>query len=124
MRPSRPRQKLKRKIWRNLKIAGLVAQRKDDRRDYLLGVFAVRSDGTGITASNGPAQNKTREVHAEYRASKKLDYGAVIYVTRVRADGSFGNAKPCRACRKALKSKKVKRVYYTISPKKYGVLEA
>lgn len=113
---------MKRKVWRNLKIAGLVAQRKDDHRNYLLGVFAIRSDGTGVTASNGPARNKTREVHAEYRICKKLDYEAVVYVARVKADGSFGNAKPCKACRKALKSKRVKRVYYTISSKKYGVL--
>jgi tRNA(Arg) A34 adenosine deaminase TadA len=115
---------MRNKIWNFLEIAGRTAsKRSHDARDYWLGAAAVRSDGVIVTSSNGPAPDKTREVHAEYRLSKKLDYGATVYVARVRmVDGQFGLAKPCNACMNALKSRKVKKVYYTIGPSEYGTL--
>jgi tRNA(Arg) A34 adenosine deaminase TadA len=115
---------MNRKIWNFLEIAGRTAsKRTHDARDYWLGAAAVRSDGTVVTSSNGPAPDKMREVHAEYRISKKLDYGATVYVARVRiVDGEFGNARPCPDCQNALKAKKVKKVFYTISNIEYGVM--
>lgn len=115
---------MNRKIWNYLEIAGRTAsKRKHDQRDYWLGAAAERADGALVTACNGPAPDKTREVHAEYRLSRKLDQGATVYVARVRTgDGKFGNAKPCRSCRNALKARKVKKVYYTIGQDEYGIL--
>lgn len=112
------------KIWNFLEIAGRTAsKRSHDARDYWLGAAAVRADGVIVTSSNGPAPDKNREVHAEYRVSKKLDYGATVYVARVRiVDGEFGNARPCPDCQNALKSKKVKKVFYTIGPDEFGIL--
>jgi tRNA(Arg) A34 adenosine deaminase TadA len=36
-----------------------------------------------------------------------------IYVVRLRHDGTFGNARPCKDCVMALKCAGVRRVYYT-----------
>jgi len=115
---------MRRKIWNYLEIAGRTAsKRKHDQRAYWLGAAAERSDGVIVTSCNGPSIKRAREVHAEYRLSKKLDYGATVYVARVRAlDGKFGNAKPCKSCENVLRARKVKKVYYTIGPNEFGVL--
>lgn len=112
------------KVWHYLELAGRTAQKKDDdARSYWIGALGIRGDGAWVTAANGPAPNKTREVHAEYRLARKLDHGAVVYVARVRmCDGSFANARPCAACRKVLRSKKVKKVYYTRAKDEFGIM--
>lgn len=111
------------KVWKYLKIAAAEAMRnQDDQRSYWIGACAVRNDGTLVRAYNGPAQNKTRKVHAEYRLSNKIDHEATVYVARVRAGNkSLAIAKPCRACQKVLASRNVKKVYYTVSDKEYRV---
>ena len=112
------------KIWNYFEIAGKLATKKKDRRYYFLAALGIRSDGTAVSSVNGaPAEGPMREAHAEYRLSKKLDYGAIVYVARVRiGDGTFGMAKPCLDCQKALRSRGVKKVYYTLGNDKFGVL--
>ena len=110
------------RIWNYFEMAGRVAILKQDRRTYQLGVIGVRGDGCIVRASNSPSQAPAREAHAEYKVSKKLDHGATVYVVRIRGDGSFGMAHPCKACLKILTSRRVKKVYYTISNSKYGVI--
>ena len=107
-----------------MEIAGRTATKRDhDARDYWLGAVGVRGDGVIVMSANGPAPDKTREVHAEYRLSKKLDYGATVYVARVRmVDGKFGKARPCADCQNALRAKKVKKVFYTLGPDEFGIL--
>ena len=113
---------MRRKIWNYFELAGRMAVSKKDRRTYLIGAVAIRGDGTLVCSMNGPTPQPTREVHAEYKVCQKLDYGATIYVARIKVgNGNFGNAKPCQVCRKILRSKKVKKVYYTISHNEYGV---
>jgi tRNA(Arg) A34 adenosine deaminase TadA len=115
---------MNKKIFGFLEMAAQVASKdKEGRRRYWIGAVGIRGDGTMVSATNGSADRPNRTIHAEYRLANKLDYDAVVYVARVRiCDGEFSLAKPCASCRKALKSKRVKKVYYTKSPEEYGVL--
>lgn len=117
---------MKRKIWHFFEIAAELATKKKDildKRAYFLGAIGIRQDGTIVASINGSSTSPKRQAHCEYRLASKLDFGATIYVARVRkGDGSFAMAKPCRNCQKVLRSKKVKKVYYTISQNEYGVL--
>lgn len=113
---------MQRKIWNYFQMAGRMALSKQDRRTYLLGAIGVRNDGCMVSSMNGPSPVPTREVHAEYKLCRKLDHDAVVYIARVRVgDGAFVNAKPCASCRKMLRSRRVKKVYYTISNTEYGI---
>jgi len=112
-----------RRIFNYFEIAARIASKNRGCRRYLVGAIGIRNDGTMVTAFNGSDHQPNREIHAEYRLCKKLDYDAVVYVARVRVgDGTFAMAKPCKDCQKALKSKKVKKVYYTINDDEYDVL--
>lgn len=113
---------MQRKIWSYFEIAGQLAISKDDKRTYLLGAVGVRKDGCMVVAMNGPTPTPNREIHAEYKLCRKLDHGATVYVARIRTgDGKFGNAKPCHACRKVLRSRRVNKVYYTKGLGKFGI---
>jgi hypothetical protein len=114
---------MQRSVKKHFDLAAKVAVKPDDCRTYRLGCIGYRSDGAMVQSPNGPTPVPMREMHAELRVSRKLDYGATVYVVRVLRDGSFGKAMPCAPCLKALKSKKVKKVYFTISSEDYGVIK-
>jgi len=100
-----------------------MALHKEEERQWLLGAVGIRSDGAIVYAQNGNVAIPTRSAHAEYRLGKKLDKGSMVYVSRIRRDtNQFGLAKPCANCEKFLRSKGVKKVYYTISENEYGVM--
>lgn len=114
---------MNRKILNFFEIAARTATSKNDRRAFFIGAIGIRHDGVMVKAFNSPSENKNRCIHAEYRLSKKLDYDADVYVARVRMDDyEFGMARPCVSCQKILKTKKVKKVYYTINKDKFGVI--
>ncbi len=111
------------------KIAAMGS--KDPSRIFFLGCVGIRSDGAIVKGRNQSAKNSpiidqkrpNRTAHAEYRVANKLDYGAEIFVARIRpGDESWGMARPCLNCMKILRTKKVERVCYTISPQEYGVM--
>ncbi len=111
-------------VFNYFEIAARTAVSKDDRRSFLLGAVGIRHDGTMVKALNSPTDQPNRQIHAEYRLSRKLDKGSTIYVARVRMDsGDFGMAKPCVDCMKALTHKHVKRIYYTIAPGEFGLIK-
>lgn len=113
---------MKRRIFYYLEIALQLAAKKQDRR-FLHAAVGIRSDGTLVQACNGPAKTPNRMGHAEYRLCRKLDYGAEVYVVRLsRETGQLVLSRPCNNCIKVLKSKKVKRVYYSIGPNEFGVM--
>jgi deoxycytidylate deaminase len=65
------------------------------------------------------AQDHACTIHAEIDAivskRKKIRFeGAKVYVARVRADGTVGNAKPCEMCQHVLFNYGVKKAYFTI----------
>lgn len=122
------------KIFNYFEIAARAAVSKDDRRWFLLGAVGIRDDGTLVKSFNGSTEYPKREVHAEFRLSRKLDYGATVYVARVRMDTTiapdgtkiltptFGMSRPCQPCMRALHAKRVKRIYYTISKNEFGII--
>ena len=114
---------MQRKIWKYFNLAKAEAiKNRYDGRHYLLGCVAIRNDGCMVRASNGPSPVPMRTMHAELRVSRKLDYGATVYVARILRDGSFGMAMPCQACLKALRTKRVKKIYFTISDNDFGII--
>jgi uncharacterized protein with PIN domain len=122
-------------VWKYFEIAKSIALVKKNRldrdlRNFFFGTVALRRDNILVAASNGcvaidngSKQHYFSNAHSEFRIAKKLDKGAIVFVTRVNSDGSFRNAKPCPNCEMVLRKKMVKRVYYTISDNEYGVLK-
>ncbi len=109
---------------------------KNDRREFWLGCVGIRKDGAIVSSKNGPVnlslpEDKTVKTrknvfypnsHAEGRVLRKLGYGGILYVTRIsRLNGGYVLAKPCNMCSVLIKSKRVKKVYYTINNTQYGV---
>ena len=113
---------MNKKIFNFFEIAAKIAVSKEDCRSFLLGAIAIRNDGAMVKALNSPTEYKNRMVHAECKLCRKIDHNAEVYVARVRLiDYKFGMAKPCFACQKILKTKKVNKVYYTINQTHYGI---
>ena len=117
---------MNKKVFNYLKLAGQTAlYNNDSRRNFFLGAVGIRKDGAIVRASNLSCEVPSRQYHAEYRCAMKLDYGAPeVYVARLRLDTlEFGIAKPCFSCEKVLRSKGVRRVYYSIGPTEYDVIK-
>lgn len=108
----------------NLAAEVARAQRKNRKdRTFFFGAVGVRKDGLIVQSTNLSAKEVSPPSHAEARLCKLLASGATVYVARVLADGTWAMAKPCPRCESRLRNKRVKRVYYTISDREYGVLE-
>lgn len=109
-------------IEKYLNLAADVAIIKDDERTFYLGAVGLRSDGVVVAASNVPAAWPVPTHHAEARLCRKLDRWTTVFVARVNSSG-WALARPCPNCQSRLRRKKVLRVYYTIGPSEYGVLD-
>jgi cytidine deaminase len=115
---------MNRKIFNYFEIASRLAIEKEDRRSFIFGAIGIRNDGRMVKALNGPTVSPSKQAHAEARLARKLDVGSEVYVARVLIiSGDFAMAKPCHNCERILRSVGVKRVYYTIGPGEYGILE-
>jgi tRNA(Arg) A34 adenosine deaminase TadA len=99
-----------------------LAMKNRDRRHYFIGAIGIRDDGTTVGATNISTPQRCRESHAEFRLSRKLDVGAVVYVARSSKTNTWANSRPCEGCQQALRNKGVKRVYYTIGPSEFGCI--
>lgn len=114
-----------------------------DARTYLLGAVGVRKDGRIVHARNEAVfdtidfwnaregkrskysiYRRFPESHAEARLTRKLGYGAIVYVSRVsRGTGGLAIARPCQHCQAILKAYRVRYAYYTISDNQWGRLD-
>lgn len=111
-----------RRVYNYFEHASKLAVSKFNERAYLFGGVGLRNDGTQVQAINSPTEYPNRKAHVEYKLCQKLNQNAVIYIARIRLlDGAFAIARPCADCRKILKSKKVAKVFYTLSSDSYGV---
>jgi len=104
-----------------LTIAAKTAGHKDGR-NYRIGCLGIRRDGTIVYSRNLRNRDKNPRGHAEARLSRKLDYGAEVFIARIDCDGYWRNARPCKSCLAFLRQKRVRRIYYSINNKEYGVL--
>lgn len=102
----------------------------NDVREALIGAIGERTDGAIVFSRNSAVLDTTGNTgepfcfapcHAEWRLAKKLDTGSTVYVARVKKDGTLAMARPCGDCERVLRSRKVVRVYFTVSPVSYGV---
>ena len=112
-----------------LHVAARIATdlRGKQRQGYYLAAVGVRRDGALVRATNkarlANGYLPVPSTHAEARLCRKLDAGAEVYVARVVGDGSWAMSRPCERCRLALVARRVRRVYYTIAPGEYGVMD-
>lgn len=102
-------------------MAAKVAEKQVDLRNHRLGAVGIRSDGALVFAYNGAAKEANPSIHAEARLCRKLDYYGTVFVTRRTASG-FMLARPCPSCLRKLRTRRVKRVFYTVSNNEYGVI--
>jgi len=96
---------------------------KDDCRQYRFGVVGVRKGGTIVTSRNIPTRHPDPRAHAEARVVRKLNKGSIIYVVRIDRKNRLTTARPCEKCQRAMRSRGVKRCFYSISETEFGVLE-
>jgi hypothetical protein len=108
---------------RMLDLAARMSRSKKDDRRFFLGAIGVRKDGTLVCAYNGAPKEPTPEHHCERRLCRKLDKGAVVYLARTLANGTWADSAPCPDCRVAMRSKGVTRVYYTSGPDTWSCLK-
>lgn len=118
-----------------IRLAGKVALAPNieaDPRLFWMGAVGVRGDGVIVSARNGSVKTVETigsnwsfpKAHAESRCIRKMDYGGTVYVARVsRATRQLVMARPCYDCIIALRSRQVKRVYYSVSESEYGVID-
>jgi tRNA(Arg) A34 adenosine deaminase TadA len=110
-----------------LELAGEIALKRINNRNFYIGALGIRRDQATVTAYNQCALEPTPSVHAEARLSRKLDHGSTVYVARIKFaktdHAEYALAKPCYDCMRALKHKRVKKVYYTISNFEWGVID-
>jgi hypothetical protein len=111
-------------MHRYLLQAAEVASRGSKLRQYRVGAVGVRSDGAVVRSYNGTSTHVCGAMHAEARLSRKLDWGATVYVARVsRETGEFAMARPCAGCERCLRLKGVRKIIYSIGPDEYGIME-
>jgi tRNA(Arg) A34 adenosine deaminase TadA len=113
------------KVERYFRLAKTIAVKGDTpviKRNHRLGAVGIRSDGVIVTASNIPCRDLYAMAHAEARLVKKLNYGSEIFVVRILSNNTLGNACPCIKCQNAMRLRGIRRVYYSISDDKYGVI--
>jgi deoxycytidylate deaminase len=123
-------------ISRMFAIAAKVAIGDSDMaRNFWLGAVGRRRDGAIVTSRNGPASfggqipkfKKLPGSHAESRLCKKMDTNGEVYVVRVSREHFtktnkilYKNARPCEICQQTLRSRRVKKVYYTAGEDEFG----
>ncbi len=106
-------------------MAALIAKQGDSKnaqRRYYLGAIGIRKDGVVVGASNLCVTHKCPEAHAEYRTTKMLTPGSVVFVCRINKQGNWMLARPCKDCQQVMRNKGVIKVYFTIKEDEYGVL--
>lgn len=118
-------------IMNYLQIAAQAAVPTDecDMREFWVGCVGLRTDGATVISKNssifttdvGDDFQIIPTVHAEPRALRKLNWGSIMFVARVmRSDNGYGMARPCPTCQIFIKSKGIKKVYYSVNSKCFG----
>lgn len=111
------------KAERLLDIAlGAALGRLNHKQSFRLGAAGIRKDGVIVVSFNGNPREPNWAHHAESRLCRKLTPDSTIAVVRVLANGTIALAKPCRSCQNCLYRTGVKKVYYSIAPNEYGVI--
>jgi len=107
-----------------LALAASIAVKSNlgDCRENFLGAVGLRSDGVIVTARNVSDKKPAPNHHAEARLSRKMTPHSTVWVARVRNNGEWALARPCRGCQMRMQSVGVSKVVYTIGPGEWGVI--
>ncbi|MFW9873062.1 MAG: hypothetical protein ACFFG0_08185 [Candidatus Thorarchaeota archaeon] len=108
---------------RFFRLAKKVAAKGNDRRRYRLGAVGIRNDGVIVKSKNIPNILPEPQAHAEVRLCKKLNPGSIVYVVRIDSENKLTMARPCQNCLRVMRLKGVRKCYYSISEKEYGVIK-
>lgn len=127
------------RLYYYFELAAKVAIGGDIARNFWIASIGIRKDGVMVSARNGAVFStdihnyKTVPLaHSEFRISNKLTKDSVVYVARLSRLGGgkldngkmrFALSRPCRTCQSALIARGVSKVYYTIDPDSYGVID-
>jgi len=108
---------------RELQEAINLAIKHRNKKNFLFGCIAKRSDGVYVRSVNHDISGEPLPSgHAEARVLRKAGTGSILWVARIAKDNkTWAMAKPCRHCRALIKNRGVKRVYYTIGPNEWGI---
>ena len=98
---------------RYIELAAETAAAGTDGRSYFIGAVAQRRDGAIVRSRNLLTRVPVHSAHAEARLCKKIDLGSTVYIARVLRTGATALAKPCPKCHALLRSKGVKKVFFT-----------
>lgn len=109
-------------VKKMLNLAANIARLQKADKNFFLGAVAIRNDGVMVSAYNGAPKFPTPQHHCEFRICRKLDKGAVVYLARTTADGTWALSKPCHKCEMILRKTQVHRVYYTIGPNEFACM--
>ena len=113
-----------RKIFDFFEVAGKLALARKDGRSFFHGGVGLRRDGTIVYAVNGSAGFPNKFAHCEARLARKLDVGSTVFVARITTGTKeFANSTPCHNCLKIMKTRGIKRVYFTKGPNEFGWLD-
>lgn len=105
-------------------LATKIAIENSEGKHYCFGAVGIRADGCMVSSHNIKSPIQDVNCHAEARLTKKLDNGSLVYVVRINRKGSrLLNARPCIGCQFKMRSKKVRRCYYSISDTEFGVID-
>jgi len=111
------------KPTRLLDIAhGIALGRLSHKMSFRLGAAGIRSDGVIVASFNGAPKEPEWRHHSETRLIRKLTRNSIVAVVRIYANGDWALAKPCSNCELFLKRAGVKKVYYSIAPNEFGIL--
>lgn len=108
-------------VRKYLELAAQVSRLKDDDRTYYHGAVGIRKDGVLVAAQNGCPREPDPRHHCEYRLSRKLGHGGVVFLVRTLANGSWCNSRPCEHCQNRLIHMGTERVYFTDDGGTYGL---
>jgi hypothetical protein len=110
-------------MLRYLDHAITLACKINDGRNFRHAAIGVRDDGTIIKSTNLMTEIPHPRGHAESRLMLKAGWGSTVYVARVLKNGEAALSKPCHNCEHIMRSRGVKKVFYTISKNEYGCIE-
>jgi tRNA(Arg) A34 adenosine deaminase TadA len=105
-----------------VQIATIFTKAGDPTRDFFLGAVGLRKDGAAVIARNQTAVGERfLSGHAEARLARKLGvFADMVLVVRITKNNQYAMAKPCKYCENILRSRNVKRVFYTTGSDPFG----
>lgn len=105
---------------------------KSNHRAHPLGSVLVQKNrvisvGFNTLRTHTKSNNNFKTTHAEFSALFGIDFkatrGSILYVVRIKKDGSVGMSRPCTFCQELIQAAGIKGVFYSIDNNPYWQYE-